>query len=140
MKLPLVICKFCYNSETDKTKDEYINLSMTLKLIVIYRVCSTPQHFHFTRNTQKESKKAKHMFHTWQQWKSIPHQDKHGRLVVFAIYKYLIKRYMATTRITIPTTAKSKLMQEQPPLVRLFRIARFFCTRCYVKTKKKCYS
>ena len=38
---------------------------------------------------------------------------------------------MTTTKTTIPTTDNSMRKQEQPPFVRLFKIAKFFCTRCF---------
>jgi hypothetical protein len=50
-------------------------------------------------------------------------------------YKYLIKSHTTTIRITIAMTRKTQ--QAQPPLVRLFRIARFFWTLCSKKNKHK---
>ena len=50
-------------------------------------------------------------------------------------YKYLINRYMTATRTTIPITDRSMHMQEQPPLVRLFKTAKCFWTRCFYHSK-----
>lgn len=47
-----------------------------------------------------------------------------------SLYKYFTSNHIATTRTIIPITDESRHMQEQPALVRLFRIARFLCTRC----------
>lgn len=50
---------------------------------------------------------------------------------VFIHYKYLTNSQITTIKATIPTTDNSMHMQEQPPLVRLFKTAKFFCTRCF---------
>lgn len=55
----------------------------------------------------------------------------------FHIYKYLTRSHMTRTKPTIPITANSMHMHEQPPLVRLFKIAKFFCTLCYHKRNRK---
>ena len=56
-------------------------------------------------------------------------QGKDGFSPECLYHKYLTSNHIATIRITMPTTDKSRHRQEQPPLVRLFKIARFFCTR-----------
>lgn len=45
-------------------------------------------------------------------------------------YKNFINSHITATKTTIPTTDKSMHMQEQPPFIRLFKTAKFFCTRC----------
>jgi hypothetical protein len=68
--------------------------------------------------------------------KANSHQEAHKRrkMAEFAIvgnYKYLINKNMTATRTTIPITDRSRHMQEQPPLVRLFKTAKCFWTRCF---------
>ncbi len=57
------------------------------------------------------------------------HKTKRRKMAEFAIvgnYKYLINKNMTATRTTIPITDRSRHMQEQPPLVRLFKTAKCF--------------
>jgi len=60
-----------------------------------------------------------------------------SRVGYFYLYKYLINSHMTTTKTTIPITDKSMHKQEQPPLVRLFKTAKFFCTLCFHKRNSK---
>jgi hypothetical protein len=52
-----------------------------------------------------------------------------SRLLLSFLYRYLTRSQTMTARITMATTDRSRHVHEQPPLVRLFRIASLFCTR-----------
>lgn len=83
-----------------------------------------------TSITQEETEgDVRYLIHTL-----LIHTPKY---LFFCIYRYLINIYIATTRMTIPSTARSIHMQEQPPFVRLFKIPSFLCTRCWIIGEKE---
>ena len=69
-------------------------------------------------------------------WDTRKGKEKTSFLQNCLHHKYLTSKYMAIIRITMPTTDKSMHRQEHPPFVRLFKIARFFCTRCFSNKRK----
>ena len=79
-----------------------------------HRIQIFPKTAHFDRVTHRRHSRRRPQG-TWQ-------------LLSF-IYRYLTRSQAMTTRITTATTDNSRHMHEQPPLVRLFRIASLFCTR-----------